>query len=211
MPPGQLGHRVVATDGGHRCPCRVAERVGRARPSSRACDQRRRRGAPPWMATGATCGSSAPRPVGDAGRSPITNTSGWPGTSRSSLDRRPARPRSARHARAPRPAGGPARRRPTPWCAVGMRGAVGAGHRVGLDLVHAHAQQHLDPGGRRRSAPVADSRGWNVPSSAVGRLDQHDPGPAARRARGSRGAAPCRTARPARRPARRRSARRRPR
>src|SRR5437763_1449443 len=46
---------------------------------------------PSWMATGATPGSGLPPWCRNAARSPITNTSGWPGTVRSGSTRtRPA-------------------------------------------------------------------------------------------------------------------------
>ena len=79
LQPPELGDRALAADGGERAEVAVAERRAascrvRVRASSFATYS------PCCLATGATPGSGLPSASGSSAVSPMTKTSGWPGT-----------------------------------------------------------------------------------------------------------------------------------
>ena len=204
MRAGQLGHRRPPADRGHACPCRGS---GTARVGSPADARRSARPAclPPCMATWASCGRARRRPAGDGGH--VADGEGARGGRRSAGRARPTM-------RPPRPCGTPRA------SASGLARTPAAQIRVWAGITSPVGQ--TDPrgrspdrrpwcrGGPRRLAASRVCRAWrrelgvlNGGSRSSAHLDQDDPGPVARRGRGSRGAAPRRTARPGRRPPRR--------
>ena len=196
MPTGQLGHRVVAADRGHRALVAVVERRGRRGRRGGRRSARRRGGRP----------GSRPGPP--------------------AAGRRPSRGRGGDVADGEHlgVAGDATGRRPTTIAAARVRAAQPSdrGERVGRHAGRPHHRAGGDPApsverGRRRRRPCRRRRRARTSTpraaqraqrpvdgsrreraeQAVGRLDQHDAGSAHVEVREVLARAPCRTARPA--------------
>ena len=202
---GQLAHGLAAADRREAALVAVAERLA---PADRRCARRMFRAAwrPIWIAAGATPGTGFPS-CSSVARSPITKTSFRPGTVRVGSTRtRPARSsgtpeRSSRAAR-------PRRRPPTGRCARGSARCPSVTPAASMPVTRAPVQTSTP----RRSSCV---RAFGREVVGVGReharhaLDQDDARVARVDVPEVPGQRPGARSRRARRPARRRSARRR--